>query len=110
MSGCRTCEDLDVLPRFDLNDLPGEWWLVHDTSEADDLAQELAREVPEGHILNRRSVNAVAVRRHLKETLFWLPETSQWALVHLSWRAETDTRWPATVVADDWQALVAELV
>ena len=99
-----------MLPPFDLDDLPGEWWPVYDTPEAQDLVQELDREMPEGHALKGRQLTAVAVRRHLKDTVFWLPETSEWAYVHLSGHVETDTRWPSAFVTHDWPELIHELI
>jgi hypothetical protein len=98
-----------VLPAFELSDLPGEWTLVLGTAQANDLEQELQREVPDGHLLKGRSVAAVAVRRQHKDTVFWLPDASQWALVHLTRNVETDARWPSSFVTPDWQALAAEL-
>jgi hypothetical protein len=41
--------------------------------------------------------------------IFWLPEASQWAWVHLTYRVEADPRWPSTFVADSWVAVVEEL-
>ncbi len=99
-----------MLSQFDLNDLPGEWRSVYDTPEAQTLVQELDREMPEEHALRGRHLIAVAVRRNLKDTVFWLPETSEWVHAHLSQRAETDSRWPSVFVASDWQALVDELI
>jgi hypothetical protein len=104
-----TWEDLLVLPPYDLNDLPGEWWPVFDTPEARELTQELHRELPDGHVLKGRPVTAVAARRHLKDTVFWLPETSEWAFVHLTWGVETDPGWPSAFVTGDWDALIAEV-
>jgi len=37
-------------------------------------------------------VTCLAVRRHVKATIFWLPETSGWAHIHLTYRVETDPR------------------
>ena len=66
--------------------------------------------MPEGHLRRGRHVTAVAVRRNLKDTVFWLPETSKWAHVHLSQHVETDPRRPSAFVAGDWHALVDELI
>jgi hypothetical protein len=99
-----------VLPAFDLGALPGKWWPVVNTPQAHDMERELNRELPDGHALKGRSLTAVAARRHLKDTVFWLPETSEWALVHLTGRVEEDPGWPSAFVTSDWQALADELI
>jgi len=98
-----------MLPAHDLGDLPGEWWSVQGTPDAADLENELARELAPGHVLAGTSLQAVAVRRHLKEVIFWLPDTSEWVLIHLTHRQETDPRWPSPTFAKEWAALVDEL-
>jgi hypothetical protein len=54
------------------------------------------------------AVVAVAARKLRKEVVYLLPD-SQWAWVHLTWRPETDPRWPSTIMADTWTELVEEL-
>jgi hypothetical protein len=54
----------------DLAVLPGEWWTVQGT-DASELEQELQREAPEGHVLHGLWVQAVGVRRHLRDVVFW---------------------------------------
>jgi hypothetical protein len=95
-------------PSHDIAMLPGEWWAVHGT-DASELEQELQREAPEGHILHGLRVLAVAVRRHLKDVVFWVPSLEQWALVHLTGHVETDPQWPSTTRTRDWKDLVTEL-
>ena len=73
------------------------------------MEHELDREMPEGHVLVGRSLTAVAVRRHLKDAVFWLPETGEWALVHLTRRVEKDPRWPSALVTADWRVLADEM-
>lgn len=99
-----------ALPAFDLSDLPGDWWTVRGTADAADLERELAPELAHGHGLEGVRVEAIAVKRHLKDVIFWLPESGEWAFVHLTYRAETDPRWPSTVVGSTWADLVAEMV
>jgi hypothetical protein len=96
-------------PESDLEALPGDWWAVSD-EEAAALELELAREVPVGHVLRDATAHAVAVRRHMKDVVYWLPGSKKWALVHLTHRAEADPTWPATSLATDWDGVVAELV
>jgi hypothetical protein len=99
-----------AVPRYDVDLLPEEWTEVAGSTDALELERELTHEIPEGHLLSGRTVKAVAVRKHRKDVLYWLPEDQQWAWVHLTWTVERDTRWPVTVVADDWPAIVAELL
>src|SRR5689334_20633973 len=98
-----------MLPPFDLDALPGDWWSVVDTKQAQELEDELARELPNGHALMGGSAIAIAVCRQLKDAVFWLPETSEWALEHLTRRVETDPKWPSSFVTPDWQSLAQEL-
>lgn len=95
-------------PSHDIALLPGEWRAVGGV-DAFELEQELRREVPEGHVLHGLSVRAVAVRRHLKDVVFWVPSLDQWALVHLTRRVETNPRWPTTACTRNWDDLIAEL-
>ncbi len=96
-------------PSIDLSSLPGEWWLVKDQEQAAELTREVEREVPPGHDLHGLRVEAVAVKRHLKDVILWLPDSSRWAWVHLTYKMESDPRWPSTVLVSDWPELVEEL-
>ncbi len=98
-----------MLPSHDLGELPGEWRSVHGTPDGAELEHELARELAPEHVLVDISVQAVAVRRHLNDVIFWLPLTSEWALIHLTYRQETDPRWPLPTVVKGWTDLVDEL-
>jgi hypothetical protein len=96
-----------TLPHFDLTHLPGEWCEVG-SSEATQLEEQLRREVPEGHLLYKVAVRAVAVRRQLKDVVFWLPAVQQWAYVHLTGHTEQDPRWPSAVCTPEWDQVVAQ--
>jgi len=98
-----------MIPQVQLDRLPGDWWNVGGTSQADDLKAELQRELPERHVLSGVTVEAIAVRRHPKDVLFWLPQEREWAWVHLTYRSEKDPRWPSTFIAADIQSVIAEL-
>jgi len=99
-----------MLPPFDLGPLPGEWQEVHGTDDAADLERELDRELSPGHVLAGVKARAIATRTHLKDVIFWLPEESKWAWIHLTYNVETDPRWPSAFTADTWDDLVDELV
>ncbi|MBM0124554.1 hypothetical protein [Pimelobacter simplex] len=98
-----------TLPPFDITSLPGEWWEVEAAEAAEQLEQELMREVPKGHLLHGVTVRAVAVRHHLKDVVFWLPAVHQWGLVHLTGQVEKDPMWPYTICTPEWDELVDQL-
>jgi hypothetical protein len=93
---------------FDPASLSPAWSLLAGAA-TDEIERELASEVSEGHPLFRCSSRGVALHRHRKEAVFWLPEQASWAVVHLTWSREADPRWPTTVLAADWSEVVAEL-
>ncbi|MES2644305.1 MAG: hypothetical protein V4850_32770 [Myxococcota bacterium] len=60
------------------------------------LEEELRREVPPGHALHGVLVRAVGRRDDADTVLFVTTrEDAPLAVVHLTWRAEADPRWPA---------------
>lgn len=89
--------------------LSSEWWLIDTDLHRREFEEELRREVRPGHLLSQSSARAIAVRKLRKEVIFWLPTARQWAWVHLTWAAESDPRWPTTVLSDSWAQLMAEL-
>jgi len=97
-------------PVFDGSQLSSEWFIVSDTPAAEELEQELKWEVAAGHVLAAFAIVAIAVRRLQKEAIFWLPESDQWAVVHLTWNDEVDPRWPSTVLVESWADVLSELV
>lgn len=101
--------DAMAAPPFEPADLSDKWSPV-DAAGAVELAGELARECPEGHVLYRQEVQAVAIRKLRKELICWLPAQQRWAWVHLTWTQEQDPRWPTTHLFEVWASLVAELV
>lgn len=63
-------------------------------------------EVPERHVLHGLKVRAIATRIDRDDVLFEV-EGGQMplAVVHMTWRKETDPRWPRTKLFrcwDDW--------
>lgn len=93
----------------DLGRLPGDWTPIGVWASAAEITAELRRELPTGHLLAGRAVLPVAVRRHLKDVVLWLPDDGQWALVHLTGQPETDPRFPGTTLAAGWDEVVAAL-
>lgn len=61
----------------------------------DVLVSELKREAVKGHELHDVRVKALAKRRDTDDVLFELQDgTSRVAVVHLTWKTETNTAWP----------------
>ncbi|MCW5833937.1 MAG: hypothetical protein KIS78_16170 [Labilithrix sp.] len=63
------------------------------------LEKELVRELPSGHPLHGRSVRAVA-RRDDRDDVAYEVDGGKLCVVHLTYRAETDPRWPSSVFVD----------
>lgn len=64
---------------------------------------------PQGHVLYGLKAKAVATRRDQDEVLFELEGgTARLAVVHMTWKKETDPRWPATDLFDSWDQWVRE--
>jgi hypothetical protein len=99
----------DAPPSFRPEDLSEKWTVVLGTADGERLREELVREIAVGHPLHGTRVQPVAVRQHVKETIYWLPDEAAWAVVHLTWAAEPDPRWPTAVLLDTWSHVVAEL-
>lgn len=80
------------------------WCAIDDRSGVE---QELARELPAGHVLAGKTVRAVARRDDRDDVLFEVAGM-EYAVVHLTWRRqrETDPRWPSTelyATLEDWR-------
>lgn len=82
------------------------WTAIEDGEEARGLERELARELPPGHRLAGRAVRALARGPDDDDVLYGLPDDAL-AVVHLTWRRETDPEWPWTAVYDSPAAFVA---
>jgi len=81
-------------------------WEAVEESDAD-LADELAREVPSGHCLFGVSAVPLAWNRapHRYDDFLFrvdLPD-HEYALVHLTWAAETRPNYPSTILYRDWE-------
>ena len=96
-------------PDPDMSLLSENWTDVRDSAEAQELEGELVREVSLAHVLAGRPMATVAARKLRKEVIFKLTEENRWVWVHLTWRPETDPRWPSSVICDSWASLISEL-
>lgn len=70
-------------------------WRDVSRSEAESLERELARELAQGHPLRGRSWRAVARRGDSDDVAFEVTPGGL-CVVHLTYREETDSRWPAS--------------
>ncbi len=94
-------------PPVRLADLGPRWWWASKHHEAKILA-ELRAEMPAGHLLYGVTVQVVAVKKLMKDVVLWLPESGQWAWVHLTYRQETDPQFPWCSVYATWQEVLED--
>ena len=94
---------------FDPSLLPDRWSIVRASDASRELEDELGRELSEAHRLSDVVAQAVAVKRMLKDVIFYLPVEKSWAVVHLTGRPESSPRWPSTTVVTTWAAVIEEL-
>lgn len=85
-----------------LDRLPNHWLPAGD--QAKRLKEELARELPPGHVLDGVAATAIARRTDCDDVLFALSD-DRFAVVHLTWSGsqETDPTWPATTIHETVQ-------
>lgn len=89
-------------------------WQVIDASHevpsrADHLSRRLRSEVPPKHALYGLKATAVASRIDRDDVLFELEGGNMpLAVVHMTWRKETDPRWPNTRLFENWEQWVHE--
>ena len=96
-------KDIAISPPWRVIELPDM------RERANLLAAELKKECPPGHILQGLPARAVATRIDRDDVLFEIEGTSQsLAVVHLTWREETDPRWPSTKVFENWEQWINE--
>lgn len=81
-----------------------------DANRAKALEVELARELPVGHVLQGRSVTAVAARIDRDDVTFEIDDGSGiLALVHMTGQRETSPKWPTTKLFESWERWVREV-
>ncbi len=80
------------------------WEPVQDGSK---LEAELAKEIGKLHPLYGKRLRAVAKRIDRDDVIFAGSDCI--ALVHLTWKKETDPRWPSTYLFDNVEDLAAQL-
>lgn len=99
---------VDLLHPLEPPGLPEEWMPVRG-DDALGVAAELRREIPTGHVLFARNLFPVGRRRDRDDVLLKTigPEGKLW-VVHLTWRTETDPRWPSARSFRDVAEFVAQ--
>ena len=89
------------------------WRIIEDSPETRDHARHLAArlqsELPEKHVLHGLRVRAVATRVDQDDVLFEIEDGHMpLAVVHMTWRKETDPQWPRTKLFQSWGDWVRE--
>ena len=84
------------------------WRVIDDSSEslnrADRLSARLQCEIPEDHVLHGLRLRAVATRIDRDDVLFEIDGGRMpLALVHMTWRKETNPDWPGTTLFPSWE-------
>jgi hypothetical protein len=74
---------------------------------------ELSDELPEEHRLAGLALTCIAYRQDMDDFLYEVADAGiAYAIVHRTWRRETDPRWPAARVfrtwAEVWEVLEAD--
>jgi hypothetical protein len=71
--------------------------------------EELLKEISLEHSLYGRKIAAIAFRKDQDEVLFKIEGTeNQYAVVHLTYKKESDPRWPDVSFYKDWETLYEE--
>ena len=89
------------------------WRIIEVSSEtknrAEQLSDELKSEVPPKHVLYGLKARAVATRIDRDDVLFEIEGGHMpLAVVHMTWRRETDPYWPRTKLFEGWEQWVRD--
>jgi hypothetical protein len=74
---------------------PPSWNTNISAKQVELLQGELSRELPHGHVLKGQTCVACAVGADPDDVVFRLSD-GRYAVVHLTWREESDVTWPYT--------------
>ena len=87
------------------------WQIIEDSAEnrPQRLSDRLKSEAPPKHVLYGLKARAVATRIDTDDVLFEI-ESGQMplAVVHMTWRKETDPHWPGTKLFQSWDQWVRD--
>jgi hypothetical protein len=78
-------------------------WIESPESARERFNKELQRELPSGHVLQNKTLRAVAHSRQADDVLFEILGEETLAVVHLTHAVEHDPRWPKTELYANWQ-------
>jgi hypothetical protein len=95
-------EDIEIL---------APWRAIEASPEenAEAMSARLVAEIPPGHVLHGLKATAVATRLDRDDVLFQIEGAKMpLAVVHMTWRKETDPRWPRTRLFESWDQWVRE--
>jgi len=86
------------------------WRVIDDSADdpnrADRLSARLQSEIPEEHVLHGLPLRAVATRIDRDDVLFEIDGGHMpLAVVHMTWRKETNPDWPRTKLFPSWDRL-----
>ena len=86
------------------------WQIIEDSkNRAEYLSHQLESDVPPKHILYGLKARAVAFRIDMDDVLFEISDGQMpLAVVHMTWRKETDPRWPTTKLFESWEQWVRD--
>ena len=95
---------------FDSSQIP--WrvpWLPVPPGQNAGTVAELHREMPTGHILFGRNVQAIGRHQDCYDVLFYIGDTTpQLAVVHLTYARESRPEWPNTTLFDTLEAWIEQ--
>ena len=75
------------------------------------IAERLKKDLPKGHVLNGLELKAVARRLDQDDVLFEVLGGDQpLAVVHMTWKRETDPEWPWTKLYQSWDEWVEKVM
>ncbi|MEV4184221.1 hypothetical protein AB0J28_22620 [Streptosporangium canum] len=95
---------------YETDDLPGTWHHLRDQERGRMLESELAHECGSNqHPMVGQRVEAVACCGTCDDVLFTLLDRQSWAIVHLTWRRETNPSWPSCDVMENWSEVIEEM-
>ena len=89
------------------------WKRIEDSPEiknqTEHLSARLKEDLPQKHVLQGLKVRAVALRVDRDNVLFEIEgHKMPLAVVHMTWRNETDPGWPVTKFYQTWEQWVRE--
>ena len=83
-------------------------WTALDRERAEALTARLQSGLSAGHVLHGIKFRALASRMDRDDVLCEDDGSTQLAVVHMTWRAETNPLWPSTRLFRDWDHWATE--